>query len=278
MVTTMGTPDWQRGVVAAQRLVGSFAAGTIDETVGVPMNAETLIVSMSYADRALTIFAIGATSGNSYPVVSVPRSVSGSLDDVRLILVAPALDEQIQIVLSGAASHAWYVVSDSAARGVVDLGLIGSTYTPGAGSIETGLLALGSDGTNPRALATDTSGRLFTVPTAPESGAGNHPAQELLVYTAAGIGGGADILGPPGAGKRYRLFGAMCTSPNNVCNMTVTCQGSASYFAVMQSFPGTAVDTIPLSGIPLDTNTPIIANGVIGASNAYRVIYTVETV
>ena len=197
-----GTPDWQRGVNSAQRLLNTVGGGSQLQQVAVPPNAQTIIVLASATPGLGTFEAAGVTTSFLYPVSQSIFKPGTEEFGAYFINVANCIDTEITCTFSHAPGNSWYIYADQGVHINFDpfvanlLQLVGSP--PGL----YGALALGSDGTDARALATDTNG--VVLPLSPTkvvnwSAAGTILPQLVTghyhLYTAKMTTGGAGSYG-----------------------------------------------------------------------------------
>jgi hypothetical protein len=109
-----------------------------------------------------------------------------------------------------------------------------------------------------QALFVDTQGIPYAIPSAPSTAAGDHPPNELLVLPFINAGSGV-VLAAPGAGKRYRIFGGNIVSQDASAASSIVAVfgGVNGYLATCRSAADSVPFTVPLSGIPTDTNSAI---------------------
>ena len=197
----VGTPDWQRGVISAQHLLATVAGGTDTVTVGVPPNAETIIV---LAQTALlgTFSAVGVTSGFNYPF-GVSKNALADSDQANtfFVNVANCVDDQLVISFSSISGTDWYVYADQAAHVTFDPFVGSAIYFPGNTPRYNGMLILGSDGTVTTAMETDSNGR--QIPLVPTLSSG-------LVAVSANP---TAVIAAPTSGAWYLMSADM--TPNN---------------------------------------------------------------
>ena len=156
-----GTPDWQRGVVGAGKLLATIAAGTNTATVDVPPNAQTVLISYREFIINPAVTVVGVTSGLSYP--GIQRTWQSGLggDPVFLFSVLPALDAQVVVTWSGVLTVPTYIYSMTATE-IVDVPeLAGLLVQPVNETDQEGVLIVGYDGTNYQAVKTDNTGELL---------------------------------------------------------------------------------------------------------------------
>lgn len=247
-MTQVDTPDFQRGVVSAQKLLGANVAGQTLLSVGVPPNLETLVVVAEANVLDAYPTAVGLGTGIKYPgtVLQLVRNTGPAL--AWVFDVPGALDDTINVQWVGSPSGNWFVYSDANAHGVADLG-------------------------NKR----DQAGTLYTVPVVPGAGAASHPPHELstigTILTANGT-----VLQPPGTGLRYRIFSIGMTA--FAAGLGGSVNDAATNAALFACGNTAAVAlTTPPQGYACATDGAVSYNIFAGAgSMAITVLYTTETV
>lgn len=237
-MSQLGTPDGQRGVVSAQKLVATVNSGVASVTVGIPANAESLILLSGGFQAGIVPTNAGTTTGASYPV-SVYNSISSSsVYTAFVISVSQAADAQLSISFTGAPTSTWYVVADQGVRQVVDMALQLITAIPGRVAPYSGAIVGGTDGLDYRQFLTDTTGRLETLPG--NDGTNQHALQtdtngrvvplvptDSVSVTATS----APLIAAPGSGALY-LFGADC-DPNTNCVWTIVRHSDSRILATL---------------------------------------------
>lgn len=213
--TVVDTPDGQYGTVSPQTLLGTFA--TASATVTLPPNAESLLIFTAGVVSRLLLTVVGVTSGVDYRWSAMPLGPGGDTNPVYVVSVIPAVDSQVTITWA-AGVGTWFAVADSAIRQTLDQYLSQLTQFIGSVTGNYGLLALGSDGTDARALLTDTLGRLITSPAAGAPTVPNASVQLAVTGTPA------NILAAPGSGNNY-LFGVTINSASNTGVVTISAGG-----------------------------------------------------
>lgn len=274
-MTQVDTPDYQYGVVSAQKLLATVPDTETSVTVGVPPNAETIVVLAPGSLNPADFTCKGATSGLDYPPVPYGPSETGANTTSIVFDVSAAVDSSVTITYGFPAAFVWYVYSDSAAHVHTNAYLARTQNQAGNAAPVDALQIGGTDGTDLRAIRTDTNGQQFTVPAPPGTGTGDHPPVELsTAYVYNGTGGNV-LVAAPGAGKRIRLF---------FVQLIAAISGSVAYlqngaadrlYAYGTSQGMTA--KVPLAGIPVPANDSLVAH--ISSGNVYcTVMYTIETV
>ena len=163
MSQIVGTPDWQRAVVASQKLLDYVANPGTTATVGVPPNAETIIVVAGNNPGLGTLTALGGTSGVYYAVNQYIQRISGEEFGEYFINVSAQVDQTLILTWTLAPGTGFWVYSDQATHVSFDPNvgelLQISANAPGA----HGIAMLGTDGTLHYEVLTDSSGRLQVV-------------------------------------------------------------------------------------------------------------------
>lgn len=158
----VGTPDWQRGIVNAGKVLATVPQGTLTTTVEVPPNTQTLVIAFKNATNITSAQVLGNTTGIQYP--GTFRTYLYALGDSNLYLftVLPALDPSITVTLGSDPGCEWYVYSmaNSQTVDVAELSAM-SQYNANA-SYDMALAISGWDGAAYEALLTDTAGHLLT--------------------------------------------------------------------------------------------------------------------
>lgn len=192
MSVTVDTPDYQAGVVSAQKLLATVAAGTATITTGIPPNCETLVVAAPPGSASGQPICFGTSTFINYPGTQVFPPATTSASSVFAFDVSSVIDAQLRITWPAAPTSPWYVYSDSGVHTVADT----SSHK-------------------------DANGSIFTVPVIPYGQPGSHPPQEISMASSVPAAN-AQIVAAPGAGKRLRVFGA---------NMSTTGAGLSGYLA-----------------------------------------------
>jgi hypothetical protein len=241
------TPDYQRGVTSAQKLLATVGAGVTNVTVGVPPNAETIIVTIPASLHPQQCSVQGVTTGIEYPGTLLLAAPATGGATTFFFDASQVMDEQLLITTTSLPTASWFVYADSGVHVVADL-----------------------------AKLTNSIGQQYVIPTVPSTATGDHPPNELQTF-AAGFGSSGAVLNPPGGGKQYRLF-ALQLQPlaAGVFGAYVYSTGGNLMFSGTN---GGAVVTYPLTGLPLGNNvglsyTRIGAAGTEGG----MVTYTTETI
>jgi hypothetical protein len=234
-VPNIGTPDWQRGIVSAGKLLATVPAATTSVTVDVPPNAQTLVVAMTYVTYEAFVKVKGVTTGRQYPGALRPSDVASTYADAFYYFsVSSQVDEQVEVTIAAATPDPWYVFSQSGVT-VVDVAeLIGVVQYDYNGA-EYGLSVLGL---SPQlgqyaSLEIDENGRL--IPFGPTNSTGL-----LAVPTASG-----QLLAAPASGNNY-LFGADVLSTATLAGTVTLTIGGVAIAAA--SFAAQGTESIDLDG------------------------------
>ena len=191
----VGTPDWQRGVASAQKLMGKILAGGSSITVDLPPSCETVAVVVRETSRSQTINVVGGVSGLNYPYGKVTTGSGTAFTSIYYIGVSSVVDSSITITLSATSTLDAFVYSDLASHLSFDPSLASSLATEGSTIAPSVLMFGGSDGVNAHPALVDTSGRFIPFTPNKTTGAVSLPTVN------------AEFLAAPSAGSNY-LFGA----------------------------------------------------------------------
>ena len=271
------TPDYQRGLVNAQKLLATTPGATHVLNVGVPPNAETLVISAPGTNN-VTPAVQGTTTNTFYPVVPVPPAVIGlPAMSMWMADISQALDATVTITFPNPLSATWYVYSDAGVRLTMDVAVSAAVGSSGTAE-PTGAMVVGGLGASAKMYAWEMSkvGAGYVIPTVPNTAAGDHPPNELLV---ASLNSAASIIvvPAPGAGNRLRVFslglagvaglsGVMRDNGSGL--ILLACQGACC-----------PVVTFPPQGIPLSTNQALSYFLVAGTGTMLgQATYTIEAV
>ena len=276
-MSLVDTPDWQRGVVSPQKLIGTFTALQTSGTVNLPPNCESIVVVGLGIGWLNFSSCIGTTTGVTYPA-SWMNGDSLAISTFVVVSVSPALDPAVTITLTAAPAGGWKVVADAAIRQVIDLATslaIGTELVaaPLGRVIVAGTTAAGIV----RAIRMSLTSEQYVIATAPGTGTGDHPPTELQIVSAQGVGAGGTILVAPGAGLRYRVFFIQMVQYSGTGNGYVI--AGTLVLGWNGSTPGGAFVDLKPTGIPCPANTAltwtIVGAGTITFTGV--VVYTVES-
>ena len=241
------TPDYQRGIVNAQKLLSTGNAGTGTVTVGVPPNCETLIVVLENPAATDSAAVVGVTSGYSYPGIQSLNNKAFQSTRTWFFDVTNTIDTQCHIDVVASLGGAWSVYADAGVHIVGDV----SRYTNHDGS-------------------------QYVIPTVPNTAAGDHPPNEMSV-ASLNSAASVTVVPAPGAGNRLRVFSlglagvaglAGVMRDNGSGLILLACQGACC-----------PVVTFPAQGIPLSTNQALSYFLVAGTGTMLgQATYTTETV
>lgn len=243
------TPDYQRGVVNAQKLLEYVFPPAASATVGVPPNAETLIIVYPVGLPYQGVSVLGASTGIPYPTVINSETNNSLPGNTAWCDVSAAVDSEVTITINGWTGDSWWVYADSGVHVMVDA-----------------------------ANTRDGWGRLQVVSTIPGNQPFTHPLEEIQ-HVGGAIAVSTVALAAPGAGIRYRLYG-INLMVNAGANFGVVgdvpggtayawCAPSSSIYVPMHA-----------QGFPTATNSQVevffdpAAAGTIG----YVIYYSIETV
>lgn len=139
-MTVPDTPDYQRGVVAAQQLLGTISGGD-SGTFTIPANAQGLIVHAPGGSVETLTSVVGATTGTYYPFTAIAIPEGSSAGSIYAVFVIPALDDTVTITVSDA-SDEWYVVADT---GTGTGSVVAPTVPPGVFALSGAVAILSVD-------------------------------------------------------------------------------------------------------------------------------------
>lgn len=247
-MSAIGQPDYQRGVVSAQKELYSGAISSPGLNVGIPPATETLVV-ISNASPSLVIPTVaGISSGVVYPALLLTPSTFTGGYWTFLYDVSAAVDPTVK--LTGSPIHGCNVVV------YADAGVH--------------LTADASKLTNQQGLA-------YIISSLPNPGTADHPPNELqsasVIFNYPAT---TTLLAAPGAGKRYRLFCLSLFASSNWAAFGDS--GGMSLTGV--SSGGTTIWTPHPQGVACNTNAAVgvTSAGANPTSGIAVVQYTTETV
>lgn len=116
------TPDYQQGVVSAQALLATESSGSTTVTVTLPANCQTLVIVCEGGSGSPTVTVTGAGTSIPYPGSQLAQGTNTGSNVAFMFDVAPAVDSEVVVDLSGGGDPNWWVYSDDAAHVVVNLG------------------------------------------------------------------------------------------------------------------------------------------------------------
>jgi hypothetical protein len=243
--------------------------------------------------------AVSVAPPNPLPVSgTVTANVAGLANplptsDVADVAPGAALPAKVLVIAGSDLTDARPIQTDSAGR--IILGSPSTTLpvtqstspwlvqdaadvAPGAAVPAKALWVAGTDGTDARGLLTDTQGRLVLTPTAPSQATGQHPVVERQ-WIATNFGATGNLLGPPGAGLRYRVYLAKLIFISGTGYAYIN-GSSSGVLCLVGASPQPAVDYADLkeAGLVWPTNTAIavIVSGTCLVEAG--LLYTTETV
>lgn len=203
---TPDTPDYQRGVVSAQKLLGTASSGSTSLTVGVPPNAETLLVVTDPGVTGESPSITGNTSGAMYPASHIgPTAQSGTMS-IWAVAVSPPLDDSVTVSWANTPNGAWYVLADQGIRQTIDAVLTRIATDVGGAPPGMGLALVVTNGELSYSLAGSPDGAVYVVPQIPPPVSGGGPSNELLIVSSGIATAGVTLLGSPVGAQRYRIF------------------------------------------------------------------------
>lgn len=278
-MSNIGTPDWQRGVVNAQKLLAVGSVGEQELEITLPANAKTLIIVAPIIGQSPGAKVTGMTTGAIYPVSTLLAGGAGDEWQFHYATISGALDAKVKARLSETPTAKWYIYTDTAQH--VELnpvleGVAGEAENPPPAKA---LLIAGKDPNYLWPLRVNAQGIPYAIPSAPNTASGDHPPNELQVKSGAKVASPTTILAAPGEGMRYRLFWVALSA--ELAADYAYMQDTVSKLEPVAAGPGAAgvpvmVDFKP-SGWPMGDNGEL--RFYTEAGNAtYSVVYTTETI
>lgn len=247
-MSAIGTPDWQRGVVSAQVLLAAVPARATSVTVGVPPNAETIIVSTTIANPFGVWTCTGVTTGIQYAGARVANNGAVGQDATYFFDVSQAVDTEVTIATTQLLPPKWYVYADAAAHLVVDAGKLTSAV-----------------------------GVPYSIPTAPDTNTSSHPPAELI-FAGGALTSGTTIVASPGVNNRLRLFALHLAVATVGAVWTVQDLGGSQHFIWCVGNGNVSLE-IPLTGYAMAANDGLeLYNWTGGGSGYVTVLYTNEEI
>lgn len=241
------TPDYQRGIVNPQLLVGSFAANTNNENVFIPPNAETLIVVTGGGISTRSCFITGLTTGLSYAGMLIPTQTGAGAGLQWFFDVSAVADNEVQITfVANGPTTPWFVYADAGVHVVADA-----------------------------SKKTNQLGVQYVTLAAPNTLASDHPPVELQ-YISGILSASGNLIGGPGAGLRYRVFSAQMSPGGTAVAGYLQDAGTSKGFIYGSNQAGAVIQYLP-SGLPLSVNGAISYVLFAGSGNMYvQAVYTIE--
>lgn len=229
---SIGTPDFQKSVVSAQKEVLSTTLTGGTANFGVPPNAESIIVFASGPSGVVNWTLTGLTTGTVYRGSKLADHFN-SMQGVTIFDAAPAIDPTMQIQGgSNVAPTTFIVYTDAAAHIVADASKLTDVYQ-----------------------------QQYVVPSLPSTAPGDVPPVQLAIASAS-FSANNTLLGFPGANWYYRIFAAAMNTVTSGLWGALNDQGGGN--AILScSGPGNAVLSLPATGHPMAVNSPL--NYAIGA-------------
>lgn len=244
---SVGTPDFTRGVVNPQKLLAQLPANTQSVTVGVPPNAETLIVTAWGGLTDYDVTCAGVTSGFQYAGGKVGPTAFQFAGPTYMFDVSAAFDAQVTITFRTAPIVKWAVYSDAGVHCVLDLNKF-----------------------------VDGQGNTYVVSTIPGDGNGDHPTNEASA-TGAQLASLANLINAPGVGQRIRLFGLQM-AVSGAGGVWVAQNGTGSIHYLWCVGSGMAQLSVPPQGLPMPTNDALNFYNWTGGGTLYvSAVYRIET-
>lgn len=118
------SPDYSRGIVAAQVLLATVAAGTLTADVVLPPAVTALWI---YGGQTLILnlpTVVGDSTGLAYPVNNFTTGSAAGTYGPSIALVNPVLDGAVTVTVIDPPGADWYVIGDTSVRVVAALPLL----------------------------------------------------------------------------------------------------------------------------------------------------------
>lgn len=162
-MSTVGTPDWQRGVVGPQQLYGPFSSMVLAETVALPANAKSIHILQAPAAGGGIPTVMGTTTNTFYPVFALTHVAAGADNLSHIAVVDPSADPQVTVTLPAGPGSNWYVIADQSPLFTSDLVLSQAAGRDGVTGPTVTLQVGGQNAANVLSpLLIDSLGRLET--------------------------------------------------------------------------------------------------------------------
>lgn len=113
MSDTIDTPDYQRGVVSAQTLLADVGPGVDEATVGVPPNAETIVLFGLQQSGGSVPSVRGVQTHMFYPLMGAGFLQSGERQVTAYVDAARVVDSEVTVFFPPVAGTKWYLYADA---------------------------------------------------------------------------------------------------------------------------------------------------------------------
>jgi hypothetical protein len=248
-MSTIDTPDYQRGVVSAQSLLAVVPAHTLTATVGIPPNAETLVlISAAFTGVGVAVSCVGVTSGVTYPAQRTREAGNPNAEYSVYVDVSSAADQEVVLTVSGSFGVPWYVYSDAGVHVVTDT----SKYS-------------------------NLLGQQYVIPSIPSLQPADHPPTELQLASTITSSNAALVAAPSGS-QRIRVFTLNLATGISGLNCYLE-DPVAGIALVVLTGPGNVVLSLPAQGYPLAAGAGLEYVLQAGSGFAYMTAYyTIEFV
>lgn len=245
----IGTPDGQRGVVSAQKLLATVPAGQQSVTVPIPPNAESLIIIFTAIPGPDFVEVDGATTGVAYAGIVTQTSADVGQGTQFFFDVSSAVDQSVNITVAAGNFGTWYVYSDNGIHLIADVSNLHSM-----------------------------SGALWVVPTVPGPRSGDAPVNELKCYSNWGITSGTLILPRLTNAEQYRIFYAQIQNEASgaVAGLSDTSSGQNFVLSGAGSINETGTNDFHPTGLllPVDAGVQV---GTTSGNATVNMCYTIQT-
>lgn len=236
------TPDYQRGVFNPQALLAEVPAGVASITVGIPANAETILITASGTPARPSVIVEGVGTLYKYAGVSLASNNWITSAPTWAFDVSSTVDQQVTVTLSLTPTEPWYIYADAAPRVTFDA-----------------------------TVWTSQQGMQYIIPCAPNFLGSDHPPNELQV--ASGIFGATGlVINYAAVGQRYRLFATQIGSQGQAYTGYLTDTVSGEILAIGGQGNGGAL-ALPVTGYPMSAHAGLQFNSWGGTGNMAVVVY-----
>lgn len=204
-MTNAGTPDYQRGIVSAGKILHIDTGSSGSANVTPPPNAESLLIHAPWSAVSAIPIVTGLASGLEYPCSLMVGPQTQALNSYFVCAIDVATDASYSVSVGVAPGVPWYVSSDTLARQTIDPNVAQATAYPQGTLAKLAMQVAGSDGVAQRVLETDSSGRQIIILSDPNvSGQLPRVATNFTEATS----NGASLTGGAPANAWY-LFGGV---------------------------------------------------------------------
>lgn len=197
--TNIGTPDWQRGLVNAGKLLETVPGNTGSATVTLTPNTRTLVVVLPSSVAGQAVDVQGTTTDMFYPGTVMVNAADATAGEMFAFTVSPETDDVVTVSCYPVPGFTWYVYANNATQVVSIAELSKLMAYAGESGKNFGIPMMGFDGTYADRVRVDTSGRLVPLVPSATSGKIAIPAGQVVIVPA------------PASGYNY-LYGSTLTN------------------------------------------------------------------